>query len=145
MEALQQAEGFCYGYLIKLIYNTVPDLILDVDDVNFISVDKVDVHSITIKETNSSKKCDIYVKQYDPNDVNGITIFNDESESDGYRGRILIALNSLIGMLQLVYKEIKKKYPELTEYQELNIDENLVISLDADTDFRLVAFLELIN
>jgi hypothetical protein len=144
MEALQQAEGFCYKYLIKLINSTLPELVLDYDDFQILN-EVIKVNSITIKENNSNKKCNIFIKEYDVNDVNGITIFNDENEPEGYRGRILIALNSLIGMIQLVYVELKKKYPDLIEYQELIMDEKLVISLDVDIQYKLVAFIELIN
>lgn len=144
MEALQQAEGFCYKYLIKLINSTLPELVLDYDDFQILN-EVIKVNSITIKENNSNKKCNIFIKEYDVNDVNGITIFNNENEPEGYRGRILIALNSLIGMIQLVYAELKKKYSDLIEYQELIMDENLVISLDNDINYKLVAFIELIN
>jgi hypothetical protein len=48
-------------------------------------------------------------------------------------------------MIQLVYVELKKKYQDLIEYQELIMDEKLVISLDVDVEYKLVAFIELIN
>ena len=144
MDALKQAEGFCYGQLIKLINKTLPELSLDAEDAYFVN-NEMPINSITIAENDSIKKCDIYIKEYNPNDVNGITIFNNENEPEGYRGRILIALNNLIGMAQLVFNELKKKYPELIEYNELYIGENLTISLDNEINYKLIAFLDLIN
>lgn len=143
-ETLKQAKSFCYGNLIKLIHHTLPDLQLDEEDYYFVDL-SLPIVSITIEEKNTTKKCDMYITEFNENDGNGITIFNDENESQGYRGRILIALNSLVGMAQLVFKDLKKKYPELIEYNELHVGEHLTISLDNDVKYKLVAFIKLNN
>lgn len=48
-------------------------------------------------------------------------------------------------MAQLVFKDLKKKYPELIEYNELHVGEHLTISLDNDVKYKLVAFIKLNN
>lgn len=131
MESVEHAEGYCYPYLIKLIHDSIPDFQFDADDNIYTQTENPEVNTIVIKDTKKHKECIIRFATFDPSANSNLTVFKDESVDESLRANLLLAINTLIGMLNLTYSILKKKYPAIIEYTNIQFNDELnIMKLD---------------
>lgn len=146
MESIEHAEGYCYPFLVKLIHDSIPDIELTNDDSTYVTQENPEVNTISIKDTVNNREFIIRIGNYDSSLDSNLTIFADETVDGTLRGNILLSINTLIGMINLTYSILKKKYPDIVEYTEVQYNSELnIMLLDNNERSKYTIQIDIIN